>query len=68
MNSDFEHPLLPRGKAIRILALLPGCYDGQVRCATAAFPLGSAPTYHALSYTWGTENDPELIELNGRPF
>ena len=68
MNSDFEHPLLPRGKAIRILTLLPGCYDDQVRCATAAFPLGSAPTYHALSYTWGTENDPELIELNGRPF
>ena len=67
-NDDFVHPTLPRGAATRILTLLSGRYDELVRCTTRPFLLADAPPYDALSYTWGTETNAVLIELNGNPF
>jgi hypothetical protein len=67
-NVDFVHSALPQGNATRILSLLPGAFEDLVCCTTTPQLLAKAPPYNALSYTWGTEEDNKVVEVNGQPF
>lgn len=53
---------------VRLLELLPGTDKEQVQCRLSASPLSNTPTYEPLSYSWGSEENPKEILLNGQPF
>lgn len=48
---QYSSPLI--GFSIRILTVLPGSLDAQLRCHLATTSLEKAPEYLALSYCWG---------------
>ncbi|KAK3984187.1 ankyrin repeat-containing domain protein [Cladorrhinum sp. PSN332] len=59
---------LPRN-SIRLLQLLPHPdQHAPIECRLTILPLDSEGTrpYEALSYAWGTEDDPKTILVNGR--
>lgn len=64
----FRHEALPDSKThFRLLEILRAEPHGQVVCELTAWPMDSAPSYYAISYTWG---DPKLcthIMINGAP-
>jgi hypothetical protein len=49
----------------RLLYLEPGDKDSEIHCRLAVFELQSAPTYEALSYTWGEAVLSRKIICNG---
>jgi hypothetical protein len=55
---------LPRDH-FRLLYLEPGDKDSTIHCRLATFELQSAPTYEALSYTWGEAVSTHEIICNG---
>lgn len=44
---------LPTKTSIRLLELIPSTDRSTIRCSLRAFELEDAPTFKALSYTWG---------------
>ncbi|ROW01127.1 hypothetical protein VSDG_02830 [Cytospora chrysosperma] len=80
-SSEFRHDPLPDSAThIRLLEVLDTSHHpkddedddkddddhASVRCRLTAWPVDSAPPYHAISYTWG---DPDLaarVTVNGR--
>jgi hypothetical protein len=55
---------------IRLLRIEPGTGPAQVKCSLFHAQLGESPTYDAVSYTWGLDNDPgstktTLISIDG---
>ncbi|KAH8682699.1 heterokaryon incompatibility protein-domain-containing protein [Xylariales sp. PMI_506] len=62
-------PLDPSRSEVRLLTILPGRHDAELRCLLAAASLDDQPRYEALSYVWG---DPQRLALkditvNGTP-
>jgi hypothetical protein len=55
---------LPEG-AIRILHLLPGVGDEDIRYELVNTSLNEKPRYEAISYTWGSSSNLQKIILNG---
>lgn len=51
----------------RLLRLAPGHDDEPVRCTLYTTTLEAAPSYHALSYTWGDASMRENLICDGRP-
>lgn len=51
-TSPYEQ--LPRVGKIRLMTLLPGEYIAPIRSHLQVVSLDSAPSYEALSYTWGS--------------
>jgi len=51
---------------IRLLHVEPG-YDPWISCKLTAVPLASAPAYKALSYMWGSPENPHKILNSGKP-
>jgi hypothetical protein len=54
--------------AFRLLDLLPGNGEEQICCELSPNNLALRPGYYALSYTWGSEESPVLIKVNGTPY
>jgi len=53
----------------RLLELQPSELLGPIRCALRTYSFDSdPPAYTALSYTWGSMANPNVIELNGISF
>ena len=58
----FRHDTLNSPDLIRLIELLPGDWEDDLRCNIHIVSLDSPPTYDALSYSWGHESqdDPSL--------
>ncbi|KAI0165110.1 HET-domain-containing protein [Hypoxylon sp. FL1284] len=56
---------LPAQGYIRLATIAPGNFkdDITVHISIADFDKDKAPEYEALSYAWGSEDDPELIQI-----
>lgn len=55
-------------RQIRALCILPGSRDDTIRCEFRVIALKDENVeFEALSYVWGTEDNPQPIELKGRP-
>ncbi|CAN9182339.1 unnamed protein product [Alternaria alternata] len=52
---------------IRLLEVLPGCYDDVIKIKLYAKNLNDKPTYEALSYAWGTIPSSNRAIINGCP-
>ncbi|KAF2431651.1 hypothetical protein EJ08DRAFT_669800 [Tothia fuscella] len=52
-------------KEIRLLSLLPGTFDADVKIVLRnnSFSTSSPPSYEALSYVWGTSQNPVNIGI-----
>ncbi len=50
---DFRYDLLPAQSSIRLLKIISAT-NSQIVISLKTFPLKGAPSYHALSYCWGT--------------
>jgi hypothetical protein len=65
----FEHqPLDLNSASIRLVGILPLSSEGTVRCTVTHEKLRSTVQYTCLSYVWGSEEDLEWIDMNGRSF
>lgn len=61
----FRHQPLPGKGYIRLIEVLDINNEG-VRCQLTCWPIGSAPPYDAISYTWGDPNLRTSITINDR--
>lgn len=58
---------LPNEKSsIRLLKLLPGAWDDEIRCGLNIVEERPFPPYEAISYYWGDPNDTGEIICNGK--
>ena len=59
----------PEEGQIRLLTLRPGSnQDEPIECELSSCELDNAPSYEALSYFWGTNQNTRLISLHGSTF
>ena len=56
-------PLDKEDHRIRILHLLPGAFDADIRCELST--QSTEIEYEALSYVWGDTDDKRVIEVQG---
>ncbi|KAH7074721.1 heterokaryon incompatibility protein-domain-containing protein, partial [Paraphoma chrysanthemicola] len=68
--NTFQYQPLHRDiEEIRILLVQPAWSpDAQIQCEIRHASLFSNPQFEALSYTWGGEQNQQLITLAGQPF
>ncbi|KAI4626363.1 uncharacterized protein J4E87_004865 [Alternaria ethzedia] len=60
---------LKGSQEFRLLELQASELSGPIKCALRTYSFDSAPpAYTALSYTWGSADNCNAIELNGVPF
>ncbi|KAK9420299.1 putative HET-domain-containing protein [Seiridium unicorne] len=61
----YKYSPLPTEGFIRLLSLEPGVFDDDIILSLSMVPLQdlSPPHYEALSYVWGTSENPGLIHL-----
>ena len=67
-ESNFKHSPLSRDEdEIRLVDLLP-CTDStaSIRCNIQHVKLSDRPQYEALSYVWGSVDEPKSIEIDGK--
>jgi hypothetical protein len=57
------HPLKKSRREIRLLHLLPGAKDDELRCSFTVVSLDEAVEYEALSYVWGDASKTAPIEF-----
>ncbi|CAI9630293.1 unnamed protein product [Alternaria burnsii] len=50
----YQYQSLPSPTCIRLLELLPTASNGVIRCSLKTTELEDAPSFKALSYTWGS--------------
>ena len=65
--SNFAHAALDKdADEIRVIALQP-CSDSSItiECKILHVRLSDQPRHEALSYMWGSESDPRVIEIEG---
>jgi hypothetical protein len=60
-------PLNSAKHEIRLL-LAPGQFQEEITCRLIYTNLHIKPTFEALSYTWGTPENPKSIRLDGHQF
>jgi hypothetical protein len=58
------HKPLQGPQDFRLLDLLPGTGEEQIRCELSLANLALRPEYYALSYTWGSKDSPVLIYVD----
>lgn len=61
-TKHFRHDTLNSPGLIRLIELLPGGSEDDLRCNITTVSLKNPPAYYALSYNWGddSQDDPEL--------
>ena len=64
-HSYLYSPLQASSEEIRLLTLLPGPFGTAIQCElhTTNLNKDSPPRYEALSYAWGSEEDPVIIYI-----
>lgn len=63
----YQYKRLPNEKtSIRLLELLPGRWDDEIRCKLRVRTSRPFPPYEAISYCWYDANDKEAIFCNGK--
>jgi hypothetical protein len=66
---DYDYsPLDPGSSEFRLLELIPGLEDEEIRCMLAHSALDNNPSYEALSYLWGDQQDRRQILLGEARF
>jgi hypothetical protein len=64
-HSKLLHEPLPTTTShFRLLEILQG--DDRIVCELTVWPIADAPSYCALSYTWGDQASTESITINGK--
>lgn len=63
----FPHSPLANGE-IRILEVLSGKHEDDMRCVLRSVDLPSLPSYEAVSYVWGDPSITKPIDINGAAF
>ena len=64
----FEHDPLPDSTThFRLLHVSRGDFGQHVECELSSWPIDDAPSYYAISYTWGDPADTTEITVNGKP-
>ena len=53
-------------RGIRLLDLLPGTREDEIRCKIRVVSLNQHPDYEALSYVWGGRTEEKGIEVSGQ--
>jgi len=68
-KSTYQYtPLNPQSREIRLVRLHPGSRQVPLECDMILADLETAPTYDALSYTWGDSTRSQNIYLDGHQF
>ncbi|OTA77992.1 hypothetical protein M434DRAFT_402304 [Hypoxylon sp. CO27-5] len=69
MESAYTYQPLPDpANSIRLLSIEPGWPSDPIRVSIKVIPnLDQSPPYQALSYVWGSVENPVLIECDGEP-
>ncbi|KAI1735317.1 HET-domain-containing protein [Xylaria scruposa] len=63
-NSPTIYQPLEQGvKSIRVLELLPGVFESDLRGVLRTVALDNKPSYEALSYTWGTRTEGRTLKI-----
>ncbi|KAF2009755.1 hypothetical protein BU24DRAFT_473958 [Aaosphaeria arxii CBS 175.79] len=57
-----------RDDNIRLIRILPGNWEDEIRCDLYTESLSKRPKYHALSYVWGSALVKKPIKLNDSTF
>ncbi|KAI0861765.1 heterokaryon incompatibility protein-domain-containing protein [Xylaria cubensis] len=64
--SQYLYQTLPAPQHyIRLLEIHSAPHDGMVQCELSTWRIEVAPSYYAISYTWGDPNSVSFIKLNG---
>lgn len=64
---EHQHTPLPDPRThIRLLKILKGSVYELVKCALTAWPLDTAPSFYAVSYTWGEPSDLAVIVIDAK--
>ncbi|KAF5618633.1 heterokaryon incompatibility 6 OR allele [Fusarium sp. NRRL 52700] len=67
LAQPYPGPSLPSPSHIRLVYLHPGT-DEAIYCELTTVSIDSAPSYEALSYTWGDPSSTEAINMTTRGF
>lgn len=59
-------PLQDAASQIRLLRVHPGVWGSVIRCDLDAHAFSTAPSWTAISYTWGSPEPKFSISVNGR--
>ncbi|KAI0454722.1 HET-domain-containing protein [Xylaria acuta] len=62
-SPSIYRPLEPAVKNIRVLELLPGVFESDLRGILRTVALDDKPPYEALSYTWGTRTEGRTLKI-----
>jgi hypothetical protein len=57
-----------RGSQFRLLNILSGSGRQRIACRPNGYNIDAAPAYEALSYAWGSPENPLKIDVNGKAF
>jgi Heterokaryon incompatibility protein (HET) len=57
LRTLYKHSPLPSQRSIRLLRILGMNEDETPQCSLTMFNIDNAPTYFALSYTWGSPSE-----------
>jgi hypothetical protein len=69
MASGYTYrPLAGGPGAIRLVTILPGVDDDEIRCELRLGHLDESPVYKALSYVWGNRKHRKQVLLDECPF
>lgn len=61
-------PLQHPDRCIRLLGVEPGEFEDEIRCMVVVCDLERAPSFNAISYTWGDEQPQRYIYIDRRRF
>ncbi|KAI1181880.1 HET-domain-containing protein [Nemania serpens] len=61
--SPIYQSLDPALECIRVLDLLPGVFESDLRCSLRTVALSDKPSYTALSYTWGRRIEERFLKI-----
>ena len=66
-NTGIEHLGMqrPTGHQIRVLDILPGRWEDEVKCDVRVVSLDENPQYEGLSYVWGESAERKTIDVSG---
>ncbi|KAN0108670.1 HET domain containing protein [Hyaloscypha variabilis] len=66
MDVAYKYEELPAERCIRLMRLLPGVSNEQIRLELFTAELDTAPAYEAISYCWGDPNDQQDVICCGK--
>ncbi|KAI0412566.1 HET-domain-containing protein [Xylaria grammica] len=65
-SAPIYRPLEEATKSIRVLELLPGTFENDLRGVLRTVVLENRPSYEALSYTWGARTEGRTLKIQNQ--